>query len=78
VRSPEESALVDVLRLAASRSIPMEDHDSLVAIRMDYSPQSLRNEMSRRLSKSERDALEALRLTVLLREQRAGRPLPRR
>jgi hypothetical protein len=77
VRSPEESALVDVLRLAAAGSFPLADQDSVVAIWMDFDPQSDRHEMSRRLSESQRNAIEALRLAALLREQRAGRPLPR-
>jgi hypothetical protein len=77
VNSPEESALVDVLRLAATRSFPLSHHDSVAAIRSDLSPSSPWHQMWPKLSESQRDDLEAIGLATILSEQRAGRKLPR-
>jgi hypothetical protein len=77
VASPEESALVSVLRLAATRSFRLSVQDSLVAIRNDLTPASAWHGMWPRLFESQRNDLEALRLAVILEEQRAGRTLPR-
>ena len=72
VGSAEESAFVDVLRLAVSKHFPLATQDSIAAIWMDHRPLSGRTALADHLSRSETHELEAIRLAVLLRMQRSG------